>query len=455
MRRWTIGIVGGGPGGLLTAYRLEQLAAIPPQLTIFESSDRLGGKVQTAGFSSQAARYEAGAAEFYDYSAIDEDPLKDLVGELGLATVPMGGATAISDGRLIETLDDLAHHVGPVGHDAYVAFDRRAKAAVSPREFYEASPAAPVAEGDDQTRFSQSLHGLPTTVRRYLEHLMHSDLATEPAATSQRYGLDNYVMNDPAYMRLYCIAGGNEQLIERLAARLTATVRLRHRVTAISSDPSGQLRLVWQTPTTEGQQHFDAIVLALPVEPLGRLSFAEPELAAAMGRHLAHHNHPGHYLRISMLFERPFWRAWLRDSYCMLDAFGGCCLYDETAREPEAAHGILGWLLGGEAAQQHATLPDEQLVSLALTSLPDAWRPDKSQVREARVHRWIGAVSGQPGGFSSLSHDRRHQPDPAGHPRLLVVGDYLFDSTLNGVLDSAEYAASWLATMMGEEDYVA
>jgi hypothetical protein len=25
------------------------------------------------------------------------------------------------------------------------------------------------------------------------------------------------------------------------------------------------------------------------------------------------------------------------------------------------------------------------------------------------------------------------------------VGDYLFDTTLNGVLDSAEHAASWLA----------
>jgi len=35
------------------------------------------------------------------------------------------------------------------------------------------------------------------------------------------------------------------------------------------------------------------------------------------------------------------------------------------------------------------------------------------------------------------------------------VGDYLSDSTLNGVLDSADYAAGWLATMMGEEDYVA
>ena len=452
MRRWTIGIVGGGPGGLLTAYRLEQLAAIPPEITIFEATDRLGGKVRTESFRCQPVRYEAGAAELYDYSAIDDDPLKDLVAELGLATVPMGGATAISDGCLIETVDELAEQLGPAVHDAYLAFDRQAKAAVSPREFYEATQAEAAAQAAGQARFSQSLDSLPSAARRYLEQLMHSDLATEPAATSQRYGLDNYVMNDPAYMRLYCIAGGNDQLIARLASRLTATVRLQHRVTAVGSNPAGHLQLAWQTPTASGEQQFDALVLALPVEPLSRLSFRETGLAASMNRHLTHHDHPGHYLRVSMLFDQPFWRTWLRDSYCMLDAFGGCCLYDETAREPEATHGVLGWLLGGGAAQQLAELPDDQLVALALESLPATWRPADLQVREARVHRWVGAVSGQPGGFATLGLDHRHQPDPAGHPRLLLVGDYLFDSTLNGVLDSADYAAGWLATMMGDEE---
>ena len=31
-----------------------------------------------------------------------------------------------------------------------------------------------------------------------------------------------------------------------------------------------------------------------------------------------------------------------------------------------------------------------------------------------------------------------------GHPGLFVCGDYLFDSTLNGVLDSAEFAVDKL-----------
>jgi hypothetical protein len=32
-----------------------------------------------------------------------------------------------------------------------------------------------------------------------------------------------------------------------------------------------------------------------------------------------------------------------------------------------------------------------------------------------------------------------------------VVGDYLFDSTLNGVLDSADYVAEWLTADMEEQ----
>jgi hypothetical protein len=35
----------------------------------------------------------------------------------------------------------------------------------------------------------------------------------------------------------------------------------------------------------------------------------------------------------------------------------------------------------------------------------------------------------------------RHLPDPQEHPGLFVVGDYLFDSTINGVLHSANTVA--------------
>ncbi len=52
-----------------------------------------------------------------------------------------------------------------------------------------------------------------------------------------------------------------------------------------------------------------------------------------------------------------------------------------------------------------------------------------------------------PGGIRPVCLDRRHQPDPVEHPNLFLVGDYLYDSTLNGVLDSAEYVSDWIAAL--------
>ncbi len=42
----------------------------------------------------------------------------------------------------------------------------------------------------------------------------------------------------------------------------------------------------------------------------------------------------------------------------MLDAFGGCCVYDESSRGEDGPYGVLGWLLGGEAALTFSNFED-------------------------------------------------------------------------------------------------
>jgi protoporphyrinogen oxidase len=445
-----VGIVGGGPGGLFTAWHLERLTSAPLEITIFERSGRLGGKLLTPFFAAAPVRYEAGAAEFYDYSPVDDDPLRGLVRALGLPTVPLAGAAVYFGGRRIANLDDLADTLGPEARDRLLAFDAWARAALSPAEFYESGSdhaAAAVPGGD----FAEALAGLGSaSARGYLETMIHSDLATEPAATSTAYGLQNYLMNDPAYMRLYRIAGGNEQLVTEIAARLAATVRLEAAVTQVAGEPGGPLAVSWTEQRRPHQETFDAVILALPVEPLRRLEFQPASLGAAIQRHLAHHDHPAHYLRITLLLDGPISGVPGEDDYLMLDAFGGACLYIESGRDPTARHTVLGWLLGGEAARTMAGWTDDDLVAAVLDTLPAALAHFRRGVVEARVHRWTGAVSGLPGGWTPLPLDRRHRPAPA-HPNLFLVGDYLFDSTLNGVLDSAEHVAGWLAADYGPD----
>lgn len=441
-----IAIVGGGPGGLLTAFFLQRMTNRPLRMTLFEASRRLGGKVLTPSFRAAPVRYEAGAAELYDYTPVGEDPLRDLVAELGLPTTPLGGATVVVDGDAIANLDDLADSLGGDARRAVETFDLRARGMMTPREFYASDEAPPPAMETFTGVLDRIRH---PAARRYVEAMIHSDLATEPDLTSTSYGLQNYLMNDPAYMRLYCIAGGNEQLIDALAARITADIRLGTKVTEIRAVDDGGFELVSDHDRGDAGERFDAVVVALPLQHLATVQCAGEDLAAAIRRHVARFDHPAHYLRVTALFDEPFWRGRIDGGYLMLDAFGGCCLYDESAREPEPRHGVLGWLLGGAAAEEWAGRDDDALVAAAIDSLP-AWLGDaRPHLLETRVHRWTGAVSALPGGWRSPGIDRRHQPDPAGHPHLLVVGDYLYDSTLNGVLDSAEHVAGWLAAEFG------
>jgi hypothetical protein len=112
---------------------------------------------------------------------------------------------------------------------------------------------------------------------------------------------------------------------------------------------------------------------------------------------------------------------------------------------------VLGWLLGGTAAADRNAMNDDQLIAAVLESLPDFFGDMSGHFLEARVHRWIGAVNALPGGMVPQSLDRRHQPEPTAFPNLLMVGDYLFDSTLNGVLDSARYVAEWIAADIADD----
>ena len=233
MPRWDIGIVGGGPGGLMTAYALQKWANDPFRVTLFEASHRLGGKILTPGFDRVPATYEAGAAEFYDYSHHDDDPLKELVAELGLAINHMEGASAVVGGKTVANLDDLRDQFGKPAADALLAFDRRAKDAITPHEFYE-SDSEGVRDPLVRPGFDALLAAIPSpAARRYVEQFIHSDLAAEPKQTSVAYGLHNYLMNDPAYMGLYGIAGGNEALPRELAGRLAAEVKLNCRVRSV------------------------------------------------------------------------------------------------------------------------------------------------------------------------------------------------------------------------------
>eukprot|EP00913_Durusdinium_trenchii_P013417 g12598.t1 len=427
----------------MEARRINAVVFTPDGKHLFAG----GGDFLRSGLAPLA--YEAGAAEIYDYSRIGEDPLRELILELGLSISPMEGRAIVFNDRFYNDPVALCDHLGPEASRAFEQFDQSASDWMSPTEYFKSDWSTLRTDPMAGERFDAVLARVSdATVRQCIQAFIHSDLATEPHLTNGTYGLQNYLMNDPAYMRLYSIDGGIEQLPRELARRIDADIRLEHRVEAVERSDNGTLQITTRQQNEPATHDFDFVIVALPHSALLGVDWRGADLDAAMKKHHAHYHYPAHYLRITILFERPFWRDVVKDSYFMMDTFGGCCLYDESSRNGSDGPGVLGWLLGGEPAETLSELSDEQLIEQMLDSLPSALRHGRDLALEGRVHRWIDSVNGMPSGFPVMNLDARHLPEPVRHPHLLVVGDYLFDSTLNGVLDSADFVAEWLAGEM-------
>jgi SAM-dependent methyltransferase len=445
-----IAIIGGGPSGLFTAYYLEGYESDQFKVTLFEASERLGGKVITRRFEKIPALYEAGLAELYDYSHIGIDPLKSLVRELGLNTIPLRGSTVVLGDTIIRGETGLKEPFGWDTFAAVLSFYRTCADLYPPEDYYESYATVDANHPWADRTFRDVLDEISDhNARRYIEVAVRSDTATEPHLTSALNGLKNALMDDPHYMRLYSIEGGNERIIDRLQDEIdSAEVLTNARVTRVERTPVGRFLVTAAGPEGISTREFDVVIAAVPNYYLGQIDWVGSDLNGAITKHIAYYDRPAHYLRVTIAFERPFWRERVKGAYFMSDAFGGCCIYDEGARHPCEPFGVLAWLIPGNDALVCASLGDQQLITLALQSLPAPLAAGRSLFIEGRVHRWVGSVNAVPGGWRPQGLRERHQPARGSHPELFFVGDYLFDSTLNAASDSADFVSNLVIDLL-------
>ena len=440
-----IAVVGGGPGGLFTARLLEEKHKGFCQIKIFEASHRTGGKIATRRFDSAPVYYEAGVAELYNYAQVGPDPLFQLVNELGLRTVAMDGQAVVLDERILNNAGDIRRWCGQAALDAIRRFRERCNEALPLSAWYESDCDYDNSHPWAEVSCEEILDGVENPqARKYLKIAARSDLATEPHLTNGLNGLKNFLMDVPGYIGLYSVVGGLEQVVARVRERLMHTrIEVNCPVTRIGKNEDETYRVTYKY----GHDDFDAVFVALPHNWLGSVEWAGESLRKAMSRFIAYYDRPGHYLRASILFRRPFWRNRISGSWFMLDAFGGCCVYDEGTRHDAGEFGVLNWLIPGTDALSMSGSDDERLARAVMASLPKPLDGEAASLFvEAKIHRWPAAVSAQPGGLPVRDARSAHLPEPRQHPGLFMVGDYLFDSTLNGVLDSADFATDLLSS---------
>ena len=432
----------------MTARLLEQKCGAACSATVFEASNRIGGKLHTRKFSQVDAAYESGVAECYGY--VDEDdPLRSLVADLCIETIPTAGSTVVMEGHIIRNDEDLARVGGAASRAAVESFRAISAQAVSIDEWRghlaecAGDPAAAMTGTDLLELVDDDF------ARRYLKLLAHSDVAAEPHQTSARYALRKMVMGLPGYGSVYALKGGMEELPRQLAAHLTRTeIELNARVVRLERHADCGYSLTLRRAGGLSVERADMVVLAVPHGALYAIEVAGDDLRRNLAAHIAAYDRPGHYLRVSLLFDRVFWRTELTGAWVMLDAFGGCCLYDESARHDHESGGVLGWLIAGADALMLCNADDGTLAELAVSSLPGGLAEvARHSLRECRVHRWAGAVSARPG-RQALADSEGLLLDRSGRGGLCVVGDYLFDATLNGVLRAATGVAELIAASL-------
>jgi SAM-dependent methyltransferase len=278
--------------------------------------------------------------------------------------------------------------------------------------------------------------------------MARSDIATESHNTNGLNALKNYVMDVDGYIGLYSIQNGNEQLIDCLQSEVDADIQLNHRVLKVGKGTDGRYRLNMMNGKGPETRDFDLVLVCLPHSWLATLGWEGEELRKSMVKHVAYFDRPAHYLRVSLLFDEPFWGEKIPGAWFMSEAFGGCCVYNEGARHDVGKHGVLNFLIAGSDALAFANLSDQELITAALKSLPPSLGDARDHFMEGKIHRWLSSVNALPGGLPARDVMTNHRPEPKQHPGLVVVGDYLFDSTLNGLLDSSDAATDIIVTEM-------
>ena len=439
---FNVAVVGGGPGGLFSAWHLAAKAGSACKITIYEATSRLGGKIVTNQFAG-VGPYEAGVAEIYDYSHIGPDPLRDLIeNELHLPIRHIKGGACVLNDKIVHDLTELGEHFGPETQRQAELFYNKCASLLSPSEYY--SSARNVDNPHVWSKFSGERllcnEIADETASRYVRAMAHSDVAAAPHFTNGLTFLKNALMDDPTYMRMYSVDGGNEQIVSKLADELDAEVKLDSPLKSIQPLDDGTYRLEFGLNGAVRTTVADYVIIALPLTALSIIKWQSLPLQQAIDKHIHYFDRPGHYLRATLLFERPYWREHISGAWWMCDAFDGCCVYDEGSRHDLGQWGALGFLIAGNAALGMANLPDDKIVEMCLDTLPTELAYGRELIVDSRVHRWMASVNAIPGGYPARSPYLNHRPNAERFPRLVLVGDYMFDSTLNGVLNSADSA---------------
>lgn len=297
---WRVAVVGGGITGLAAAVRLRDRAPAGTEITVYEQSGALGGKLRTGELAGQAVEFGAESFLMRDPTGA-ESAAVGLVRRLGLADAIVhptvgqaalavdGGLRPVPGGTLVGVPGDLAK-VAAVAAPAADADRDGGRPLLGPDEDVAVGALVRDRLGDqvverlvdpmlggvyagraDDLSLVTTMPALARAAR--VEHTLVGAVRAAQAAAPRAPGA-------PVFGTL---AGGLSTLVEAAARESGATIRRDAAVRELHPTATGWRLTVGPTRDPEAVE-VDAVVLAVPARPAARLlAGSAPEVATAVG----------------------------------------------------------------------------------------------------------------------------------------------------------------------------
>ncbi|MGK5443049.1 protoporphyrinogen oxidase [Micromonospora sp. URMC 105] len=302
MRRpWRVAVVGGGIAGLAAAVRLRDRAPAGTEITVYEQSGALGGKLRTGELAGQPVEFgaesflmrdpaggESAAVALIRRLGLAEQIVHPTVGQAALAVD--GGLRPVPGGTLVGVPGDL-EQVATVAQPAADADRDGGRPLLGPDEDVSVGKLVRARLGDEVVdRLVDPMLGgvyagraddlslvttMPALARAArVAHTLTGAVRAAQAAAPRAPGA-------PVFGTL---AGGLSTLVEAAATASGATIRRDAAVRELTPVVGGGWRLTVGPTRDPELVEADAVVLAVPARPAARLlAGVTPEVATAIG----------------------------------------------------------------------------------------------------------------------------------------------------------------------------
>lgn len=379
-------VVGGGLAGLAAVEALDRAGL---RADLFEAAPRVGGRCwsERRAFGAQVA--ERGG-EFIDTS---HEAIIDLAARLGLplddvleAEVP--GTTPLwwFDGAAYTLAAATADLQGLLP-----ALDADAAALIDALPTY--ARATPAQRRLDRMSAAMWIHtrvpgGTGSRLGQLLANAYTEELGADPQDISAvtvvallratpRDAVSPYAESDQRFH----VRGGNDRVVEGLAARISDRIETGMRLASLARDADGGYRLGFARDAAVRSVRADRVILALPFTllrevDLAHAGFRARKLAAIRSLGM------GRNTKLQLAFASRFWRARGCNGETRLS--GSYVTTWEVTRSQPGDAGILNFFSGGSIAQRAGDGTPEDAARAALADL--------ERLQPGSTAQWNGAV---------------------------------------------------------------